>query len=197
MKKSLGAHTLLHPVPVYLVGTYGLNGRPNVMTVSWGGIVCSRPPCAAVSLTQRRHSFEGLMHHKEFTISVPSVKMAGAVDFAGLISGKDIDKFERTGLTAVHAEHVNAPYVDECPLVLECRLVRTLDLGLHTQFVGEILDVKADEDVLTEDGLPDIARLRPFVYAIGTKTYHAIGESIGHAFDLGKQAFPESASQDA
>ncbi|MCB2155038.1 flavin reductase family protein [bacterium] len=187
MKKSLGAHTLLHPVPVYLVGTYDLEGRPNIMTVSWGGIVCSRPPCAAVSLTKRRHSFEGMEHNKEFTISVPSVDQAKAADFAGLFSGRDVDKFAKAGLTPVRSEHVNAPYVDECPLVLECRLLRTIELGLHTQFIGEILDVKADESVLAPDGMPDIEKLRPFIYAIGTKTYHAIGDPIGKAFEMGKE----------
>jgi len=82
---------------------------------------------------------------------------------------------------------VDAPYAEEFPLVLECRLLHTLELGIHTQFIGEIVDVKADRDTLSEDGLPDILKIKPLVYDTAHKGYHAVGALLGKAFSIGKQ----------
>ena len=82
---------------------------------------------------------------------------------------------------------MDAPYVAEFPLVLECRIVQTVELGLHTWFVGEILDVKAEESVLGATGLPEMERVRPLVYGPEVRTYHGIGKSLGKAFSLGRR----------
>ena len=103
-------------------------------------------------------------------------------DHVGIVSGRDRDKFETTGLTAVKSERVDAPYVDEAPFVLECRVKQVVEIGLHTQFVGEIVDVKADEDVLGDNGLPDVTKVRPFFYATGNKAYYGTGDFLGDAF---------------
>jgi len=156
MKKSIGAKTLIFPTPVWIVGSYDTDGRPNGMTAAWGGICCSKPPCVYVSLQKPRYSYANIMARQAYTLSVPSEKYAREADYFGIVSGRTIDKFAATGLTPVKSEVVDAPYIAEFPLVLECKLVQTIDLGLHTQFIGEILDVKADEEVLAESGLPDI-----------------------------------------
>ena len=104
-----------------------------------------------------------------------------------MVSGKSCDKFAATGLTAVRAEHVDAPYVKEFPLVLECRLAHTFELGLHTQFVGEIVDVKADDEVLDAAGVPDLAKLLPIVFAPESRGYFAVGRFLGKAFSVGKR----------
>ena len=82
---------------------------------------------------------------------------------------------------------VDVPYVQECPLVLECEILHVHDLGLHTQFVGQILDVKADEAVLDEAGMPDIGKILPIIFLPGNRVYYGIGESLGHAFAVGKE----------
>jgi flavin reductase (DIM6/NTAB) family NADH-FMN oxidoreductase RutF len=187
MKKSIGAKTIVYPTPVFVVGTYDEDDRPNVMTAAWGGICCSRPPCVAVSLRKATYSYGNIVRRKAFTVGIPSETHAKEADYFGMASGRKEDKFSATGLTPVKSELVDAPYVQEFPLVLECKLLHTFELGLHTQFVGEIVDVKADEAVLGEKGLPDIEKVRPLVFAPETHRYHAVGKFLGEAFSIGKQ----------
>jgi flavin reductase (DIM6/NTAB) family NADH-FMN oxidoreductase RutF len=187
MKKSIGAKTILYPHPVLLVGTYDDGGRPNLMTVSWGGICCSQPPCVAVSLRKATYSYGNLTARKAFTVGIPSAAHLREADHCGIYSGRDEDKFAAAGLTPVRSDVVDAPFASECPLVLECRLVHTFELGLHTQFVGEILDVKAEEGTLTEKGLPDIEKVRPFLYASGNGAYYGVGERLAKAFSVGRR----------
>jgi flavin reductase (DIM6/NTAB) family NADH-FMN oxidoreductase RutF len=186
MKKSLGANTLAQPTPVWLVGTYDANGKPNIMTIAWGGICCSKPPCLAAAIRPERHTHPAILARGGFTISVPSQAQIAEADYAGMVSGAKADKFKAAGLTAVRSELVDAPYVGECPLVVECRLHKTLELGAHTLFIGEILDVKAEESTLGPDGQMDLALLRPLIYSPGASRYFAIGEPLAKGFSVGK-----------
>ena len=187
MKKSLGARTIIYPAPVLVVGTYDDEGKPNAMTASWAGICCSRPPALAVSLREATHTYGNILHRKAFTASIPSEAQVNQADYFGIASGKREDKFAAAGLTPVRSEVVNAPYVEEFSFVLECRLLHTVEIGSHTQFIGEIMDIKAEETVLGEEGLPDIKELRPFLYVPESRSYYGIGEYLGKAFSLGKE----------
>jgi flavin reductase (DIM6/NTAB) family NADH-FMN oxidoreductase RutF len=186
MKKSLGAKTFLYSSPVVLVGSYDGAGRPNIMTAAWAGICCSRPPCVYVALRKATYTYSSLIERQVYTISVPPVDLLAEADYVGTASGRDEDKFARAGLTPVRSELVDAPYVAECPLVLECRIVHVAELGLHTLFVGEVLDVKADEEVLDERDHLSIERVRPFIYAAPERAYYAVGEFLGKAWEVGK-----------
>jgi flavin reductase (DIM6/NTAB) family NADH-FMN oxidoreductase RutF len=187
MKKSFGAKTLVFPTPVWVVGTYDKEGRPNIMAVAWGGICCSSPPCVAVSLRKATYSYSSIVGRKAFTVSVPSEDYAAQADYVGIASGKDGDKFAAAGLTPVRSDLVDAPYVGEFPLVLECRLLHTIEIGLHTQFIGEILDVKAEESVLGEKGFPDIEKVRPLLFEPEVNTYHGVGRFVGKTYKIGRQ----------
>jgi flavin reductase (DIM6/NTAB) family NADH-FMN oxidoreductase RutF len=187
MKRSLGAKTLIVPTPTWIVGTYDKQGKANGMTAAWGGICCSEPPCVAVSLRKATYSFGNLMERRAFTLSVPSQDQMKQADFFGLTSGRDIDKFAATGLTAARSELVDAPYVQEFPLVLECKVVHIFELGLHTQFVGEILDVKADEGMLDDNGMADIRKVLPIIFSPGNRSYYGVGQALGQAFAVGKE----------
>ncbi len=186
MKRSLGAKTLIYPTPVLVVGTYDKEGRPNVMTASWAGICCSQPPCVAVSLRSATYSYASLLHRKAFTLSIPSDDYVKQADYFGLVSGRNTDKFAVTKLTPVKSKLVNAPYVKEFPLVLECKVVDITELGMHTQFVGEVLDVKADEEVLGQDGAVRIEKLRPLIYTPDTQEYFSVGKFVEKVFSAGK-----------
>jgi len=186
MKKSLGAKTILYPTPIMLVGTYDASGRPNIMTAAWGGICCSSPPCVAVSLRKATYTYGNIAQQGGFTINIPSDQYAVQADYCGMVSGKKADKFAETGLTPVRSTLVNAPYIEELPLVLECKLVHQIELGLHTLFVGEILDVKANEDVLDDKGVPDVEKLKPFFYAPEANAYYGTGKRLGDAFSIGQ-----------
>lgn len=186
MKTSLGPKTLLYPVPVLVVGTYDAQGKPNAMTASWGGICCSQPPCINISLRKATYSYHNIVERKAFTVSLPSEAYVRQADYFGLTSGRKTDKFAAAGLTPVRSELVDAPYVDEFPLVLECRLVHTAELGRHTLFVGEVMDVKIDPAALNAEGNVDIRQLKPILYAVGTKDYYGVGERLAKAFSVGK-----------
>lgn len=185
MKKSLGAKTLLIPAPVWVVGTYDAQGKPNAAAVAWGGTCCSKPPCVGVSLRAATYTHANIVARKAFTVNVPSVVHAKEADYFGIASGHDVDKFAATGLTPVRSDLVDAPYIKEFALVAECRLFKTVELGLHTQFVGEIVDVKADESVIDGESA-SIELVKPFVYNTHRRVYYAIGDAIGPAFEMGK-----------
>jgi len=186
VKQSLGAKTLLYPTPVLVVGSYFADGRPNVMTAAWGGVACSKPPCVSVSLRAATATHSNIVARKAFTISLPSREQAAAADYFGLASGRKLDKFAATGLTPVKAEFVDAPYVAEFPLVIECALFQVHELGLHTQFIGEVKDVKVDEACLDAEGHVDVGKLDPLAFAPEASAYFALGALIGPAYSLGK-----------
>ncbi len=187
MKQSIGAKPLAFPTPTWVVGTYDMNGKPNAMTVAWGGICCSNPPCISVSLRKATYSYAGIIENKAFTISIPSEDFVRETDYFGIASGKDENKFEATCLTPVRSELVSAPYVGEFPVVLECKLLHTLEIGLHTLFVGEIIDIKVDESVFGENKNPDIEKIKPVIYDTGNRSYYSIGCNLGKAFSIGKE----------
>jgi flavin reductase (DIM6/NTAB) family NADH-FMN oxidoreductase RutF len=186
MKKSVGAKTILYPTPVLVVGTYDKAGKPNVMTVAWGGICCSAPPCLSISVREATYTYGNLMEQKAFTVSIPSENYVKEADFIGIASGKDVDKFAKARLTPVKSDVVNAPYVAEFPLVLECTVIHTHKIGLHTQFIGEILDIKAEEAVVGEKG-PEIEKIKPFLWAPDQgRGYYGLGQFLGKAFSVGR-----------
>ncbi len=191
MKKSLGAKTLAYPTPVWVVGSFDAAGKPNIMTVAWAGICCSAPPCVTVSIRKERHSYAAIMARRAFTISIPGQSQVAEADYVGMVSGSVADKFAVTGLTPVRSELVDAPYVGEFPVVIECRLLQTVDLGAHTQFIGEVVDVKADKGVLDASGHVDLALLLPLVYAPGASQYYGVGPVVAKGYSAGKKFMAE------
>jgi flavin reductase (DIM6/NTAB) family NADH-FMN oxidoreductase RutF len=187
MKKSFGARTLAFPAPVWVVGCYDAEGKPNAMTAAWGGICCSKPPCLTISIQKARHSYDCIVKRKAYTVNVPSEQYVREADYFGMASGRDVDKFAATGLTPVKSELVDAPYIQEFPMVLECQVIHVLEIGLHTAFIGEIKDVKIDEAVLDSNGMPELEKVRPFVFSSQVNTYHRIGAFLGKAFSIGRE----------
>ncbi len=187
MKKSLGAKTFVYPAPVLILGSYDKAGMPNVMTAAWGGICCSKPPCVTVSIRKERHSFGAIAEHKAYTINIASENYVAECDYFGIVSGKNKKKLAETGLTPVKSDLVDAPYISEFPIVLECKLIKTIDLGAHTQFIGEIVDTKVDENILNDKGLPDMKKLKPIIFAPELSVYYGLGDLLGKAFSIGKK----------
>lgn len=185
MKKSIGAQPMVYPAPVFVVGTYDLEGKPNAMTASWGGICCSAPPCVSISLRAATYTYRNIVEREAFTISIPSEKYVKEADYFGISSGKRVDKFSATGMTPVKSEVVDAPYVDEFPFVLECQLLRSVEIGSHTQFIGEIKDIKVDEDIIRDDN-PLIEKIRPLIYGFNM-SYYGIGKYVAKSFSIGKE----------
>ncbi|MFH1862962.1 MAG: flavin reductase family protein [bacterium] len=187
MKTSLGPKTLAYPTPAWVIGSYDQDGKPNAMTAAWAGICCSKPPCVCVSLRQATYTYGNLMARRAFTVNVPHEKYIAETDYFGIASGRDVNKFESTGLTPVKSDLVDAPYIAEFPLILECKIIQVHELGLHTQFIGEILDVKADPEVLDGRGDPLVEKIRPIVYAPGIHKYYSVGMFLETGYKVGKK----------
>lgn len=187
MKKSIGAKTILFPTPVLMVGSYDKEGKPNIMNAAWGGICSSNPPAITVSIRKERHTYPAIMERKAFTVGVASASTVAEADYVGIVSGRNVDKFATSTLTAVKSDLVDAPYAAEFPVVLECRLLQTVEIGVHTQFIGEILDVKVNSDMLADDGLPDIMKIKPLIFDTSHIGYHTVTECIAKAFNVGKK----------
>ncbi len=168
------------------MGTYDANGKPNAMVASWGGIYCSQPPCVNISLRKATYSYAAIVERKAFTVGIPGQEHIRQADYLGIASGRDTDKIAVAGLTPVRSELVDAPYIAEFALSLECRLAHSADLGLHTLFVGEVVDVKIDEEPLTPEGDPDIRNINPFLFDPGARGYYGVREFLGNAFSVGR-----------
>lgn len=178
-KKSLNADTIVPPSPVWVIGSYDKDGLPNMMTASWVGVCCSDPPCVTISLRKATYTYGNIIESGAYTVNIPSRKLAPVAAYTGTVSGRDVDKFEGSGLTAVRSELVNAPYIKEFPLNIECRVIKTVELGLHTMFIAEIIDVKAAHSVLGKEGFPVMEKLDTFVFSYGGGGFYGVGEHLG------------------
>jgi flavin reductase (DIM6/NTAB) family NADH-FMN oxidoreductase RutF len=171
-----------------MIGTYDKEGKPNLMAAAWVGVCCSKPPCVAVSLRKATYTYGNLIERKALTVNVPSKAYVKESDYAGVASGRNLDKFTALKLTPVKSDIVDAPYVEEFPMVLECKVIHTIEIGLHTEFVCEIVDVKADPSVLNSKGLPDMRKVKQFLFDTGNEAYYGVGVRIGKAFSIGKKS---------
>lgn len=186
MKTSLGTKTLAQPTPVWVVCAYDAAGKATGATIAWGGIVSSEPASLGISLRPSRYTYGCIMDKRAFTVNIPSVDQLSEADYFGMVSGKNVDKFAAANLTAQASQLVDAPFIAEFPLILECRLSKTVELGIHTQFIGEIADVKADPSCLDEKGNLNMELVRPFAFDPGTRGYYCMGPKAGQGFASGK-----------
>jgi len=184
--QSLGPKAIAFPAPLWCVSTYSSDGKPNVVAVAWGGMCSSQPPALTVSLSRVTVSHGNIEATGAFCVNVPSEDRLALADHFGVVSGAAEDKFAASGLTPVKSSLVEAPYIAEFPLVYECRVTHAHGIGLHTLFVGEILDVKADAAAVGPTGSLLTERLKPVLYSSPSNTYHRVGDMLGRAFFIGR-----------
>jgi flavin reductase (DIM6/NTAB) family NADH-FMN oxidoreductase RutF len=187
MKKRLGASPMIIPMPAVLVATYNDDGTANAMTAAWASACCHTPPCVGVAVRDSRKTYANIKARRAFTINVASADLAVEVDALGIVSGhKEPDKLAKLGLETERAAAVDAPIVTRCPIAVECRLVHALPLGTHTWFVGEVVEVQAEERVVGAEGIVDLDALDPLAYATSAGEYRGIGRALGRAYRIGK-----------
>jgi flavin reductase (DIM6/NTAB) family NADH-FMN oxidoreductase RutF len=138
---------------ITLITSVDENGKPNVMTIAWAIQFSSNPPLFGILTSPKRYSYELITKTKEFVINVPTKDIEEKVMFCGSCSGRTVDKFKETGLTAVPAKRVKAPWIKECILHLECKLVDTKSYGDHTLLLGEVLAAYADKEAFNKEKL--------------------------------------------
>ncbi len=188
-KVSMGNQPLVFPTPAWVITTYDDKGRPNMATAAWGGVCCSKPPCVGVSFRAATYTHGNIHSRKAFCVCVPSERHVAETDYAGIATGRETDKFEVTGLTPCKSDVVDAPYIGEFPLIVECKLFKTTELGMHTQFIGEIMDVKTEESLVGESGLPELHDVAPLIFAPRTRRYYGVGKKLADGFSVGKKLF--------
>ena len=132
------AYTLLEPGPVVLITT-SHKGMPNIMSQSWHTMMEFEPPLVGCVISGRNHSFDALKATRECVICIPTVELAKQVVAIGNCSGRKVDKFKRTGLTAVEASLVQAPLIAECYASLECRVADTRLVNSYNFFILEVI----------------------------------------------------------
>ena len=172
--------TLLCPTPVVLVSCADPKqpGKPDMVTAAWAGTVNSEPPMVSVSLRKDRFSHGLITASGEFVVNLADEKMARALDFCGVRSGRDTDKAKETGLSYMPANGMEtAPAISGAPLSLCCKVRQTLELGSHDMFIGEIVSVMVRSDLLDADGKLHMEKAGLIAYSHGL--YQKLGDVIG------------------
>ncbi len=120
---------MLYPLPAVLVTVADKKGRDNIFTVAWTGTVCTNPPMVYVSVRPERHSYHMIQETEEFAINLATKDLAYAVDYCGVKSGRDVDKFEALHLTRQEASEISVPLLADSPVNIECKVVECKRLG--------------------------------------------------------------------
>ena len=186
MRKDFGAKPYLFPMPVLMIATYNEDGSVDVMNMAWGGI-CDTDK-VALNISEGHRTSQNIIARRAFTVSVADAAHIAEADYLGIVSGNKVaDKFERSGLTAVRSEFVDAPVVQEFPVAIECEAIELHKCEWGFRVVGRIVNASADESVLGDDGKPDVARMGAVAFDQYANNYYAIGERVAGAWDAGKK----------
>ena len=169
---------MLSPIPAVLVSCGGTKEwKANLITIAWTGSICSEPPMLSISVRPERYSYDIIQATGEFAVNVPSLRQAKATDWCGMVSGRNVDKFNSIGLTPAPAVKVQCPIVLECPLNIECRVREALKLGSHTMFAAEVVAVQVTSSLLDTKGRLCLEKAGLLAFAHGQ--YFALGRTIG------------------
>jgi flavin reductase (DIM6/NTAB) family NADH-FMN oxidoreductase RutF len=177
-KESWKPGNILSPIPAVLVSCGGIRGwKPNLITIAWTGNVCSDPPMVSISVRPERYSYPIIKATREFVINIPSSRQVRITDRCGMVSGRNVDKFTEMNLTPASALKIGSPIVLECPINIECRVQKSLDLGSHTLFLAEVVAVQVTSELIDNKGRLRMEKGKWLAYAHGQ--YFALGKCIG------------------
>lgn len=168
---------MLNPVPAVMVSVTDKEGKSNIITVAWAGTVCTNPPMVSISVRPSRYSYQILEETGEFVINLTNESLVKACDYCGVVSGRDVDKFAKTGLTPIPMEHVHAMGINESPVNMECKITEKRELGSHTMFIAEVVGVTVDDQYMDETGKFHINESGLVMYSHGE--YFALGKKLG------------------
>lgn len=181
MRKNFGAKPILYPQPVFIIASYDEDGVADAMNAAWGGISESNE--ISMCLSENHKTVKNILARKAFTVSMATADTVVPCDYVGMVSGNNVaNKLEKAGFTTLKSEFVDAPIIEQLPMAVECKLI-SYDPE-SCRMVGEIVNVCADESVLTE-GKIDPMKLRPITFDAMNSAYHVLGEKVGNAFKDG------------
>ena len=167
---------MLSPVPPVLISC-GTMEKHNILTVAWTGILNTHPPMTYISLRPERYSYNIIRDTGEFVMNLATEKLAFAVDYCGVRSGRDTDKFAKMNLSPEPATKISAPMIAESPLNIECEVREIISLGSHDMFISEIVAVNADDSLFNKAGKLDFIKVGLLAYAHGE--YFTLGKRLG------------------
>lgn len=174
---SLKPGTLLSPVPAVMVSCASEGREPNIITLAWVGTVNSEPPMCSISVRKERHSHALIKDSGEFIINLCGQDQLKALDFCGVKSGRDVDKFAECSLSKVSVPGFSAPAIGECPIYLACKVKNILELGSHDMFIGQIESMGVSKALMDEKGKIDFDKARLVAYNHGQ--YYSLGSPQG------------------
>ncbi len=174
------------PLPVTLVTCKGKDEKLNIITVTYVTGVNEEPPMIGISVRPQKYSNRLIRDAEEFVVNVPEKDLLAEIDYCGAYSGRDVNKFEKTGLTPEKPFKINTPLIKECPINIECKLAKIINLPSHDFFIGEIVSIDVDEDFLDKD-MPDFSKIRFLLTTF--LDYREIGKKVGTAFKENKKLF--------
>ena len=151
-KVDFKGSVILNPVPAVLITSRNKEGKDNVFTVAWIGTVCTKPPMLSISVRPERLSYEYIKESMEFTVNLPGKDLVKKVDFCGVRSGRAVDKIKEMGFVMKEGKEVSSPYIDDCPVSIECKVKQIIPLGTHDLFIAEVVSSHVNEDLMDEKG---------------------------------------------
>lgn len=188
MKKQLGPSDAIFPVPAALIVS-GIKEEANIITLAWIGIASSTPPTIGISIRKTRYSLELIRKTGEFSVNFPSASIYKEVDYCGITTGREKNKFKEAGLTPIESKKIKPPIIKECPYNIECRVSQEIIIGDYTHILGEVLEshVDVDKAASSERAGFDMSKINPLVYFAEAREYWSIGEKLGYSFNVGKE----------
>ena len=184
MKKNIDTKIAVFPMPVLMIAAYDESGKVNVMNAAWG-MACAEDKIA-LFIDEDHKTTKNIRAVKAFTVSLADVKNIAEADFFGIASGnKMADKFERTGFHAVKSSFVNAPIIEEFPLVMEGELAEIVETENLHAVVGKILNAQAEENILDAKGKVDPSKINALIFDQFQSGYYTVGEKVGKAWNAG------------
>lgn len=176
-KEFWKAGNMLYPLPAVMVSCQRQGEKPNIITVAWTGTICTNPAMVYISVRPERYSYDIIKETGEFVINITTEKIIKAVDYCGVRSGKNVDKFAAMHLTPIEANLIKTPMIKESPVNIECRVKQIIPLGSHHMFIADVLGVHVDKAYMNENGKFELSKANPIVYSHGE--YYGLGNLLG------------------
>ena len=176
-KRQFKPGNMLYPVPAVMVSVADKEGNSNILTVAWAGTICTNPPMLSISVRPERYSYPMIKETGEFVVNLTTEDLAFATDYCGVRSGRDTDKWKDTGLTKEAATKVSVPLIKECPVNIECKVVRIDELGSHHMIVADVVAVDVDGAYFDEKDTFRLSEAKLMAYSHGR--YYGLGEQLG------------------
>ena len=176
-KISWKAGNMLYPLPAVMVSLTDKEGNSNIITLAWAGTICTNPPMLSVSIRPERYSYNIIKETGEFVVNLTTKELAYATDYCGVKSGKDVDKFGKMRLTKLASEKINAVAIAESPVNIECKVRQIMELGSHSLFIADVVNVRVDSRYLDEKGRFNLAKSELIAYSHGR--YYELGKELG------------------